>query len=242
MQISTSRCAVAPSAGTRSGFRRALGSLVAPAAIGLALLGMASIAQATPVTVGNPLVPGSLKDGAATTYVSEQSFGVAAIGTEVSIWSIFAHSGTIGRNITPLLLELIGGENYALRAIGQTRTIASTGLNTNFAFDTQEGSAAITGGNFVFGWKDGTQTSTNQGVISFGGGAPSTMRALTGNSTQNITGTDVGTTLAFGNFLSNRSYAFQATTADVVVVPEPGILAIFGFGLVGLGLARRKKA
>ena len=240
MQISRSRHATASSTQPKTILSRAFATLVAPAVISMALLGGVSSAQAAPVTIGNPLVVGSFKDLAATTYVSEISFGVAATGAELSTWSIFAHSGTVGRNITPLLLELVGGANYALRAIGQTHTIASTGVNTGFAFNVHEGSAAITGSNFFFGWKDGTQTSANQGVISFGGGASLTVLALTGNPTQNITGTDIGSSLEFGKFLGNRSYAFQATAT--AAVPEPGMLAVFGLGLIGLGLARRRRS
>lgn len=77
-------------------------------------------------------------------------------------------------------------------------------------------------------------------MISSGGGASSTVRALTGNSTQNITGTDIGSSLEFGKFLGNRSYAFQATAT--AAVPEPGMLAVFGHGLIGLGLARRRRS
>ena len=44
-------------------------------------------------------------------------------------------------------------------------------------------------------------------------------------------------TLTAGAGMTNGSID---TTLDVI--PEPGTLAIFGLGLVGLGFARRKKA
>ena len=79
MQISRSRHATASSTQPKT---------ILPAVISMALLGGVSSAQAAPVTIGNPLVVGSFKDLAATTYVSEISFGVAAIGAELSTWSI----------------------------------------------------------------------------------------------------------------------------------------------------------
>ncbi len=138
---------------------------------GVLLFG-AQNAAAAPITIGNPIVPGGITDGAQTTYVAKASFGVGAIGSELQTWSLHAHTGTSGRSITPILLELISGANYALRAIGETQTVGggiSLGVNTGIAFNVQEGSAAITSGNFFFGWKDGGQTFANAGVINFQG-------------------------------------------------------------------------
>ena len=33
-----------------------------------------------------------------------------------------------------------------------------------------------------------------------------------------------------------------SSSADAIPVPEPGMIAIFGLGLIGLGLARRRRA
>jgi hypothetical protein len=96
MQISRSRHATASSTQPKTILSRAFATLVAPAVISMALLGGVSSAQAAPVTIGNPLVVGSFKDLAATTYVSEISFGVAAIGAELSTWWIFAHPARWG--------------------------------------------------------------------------------------------------------------------------------------------------
>jgi len=196
--------------------------------------------EAAPITIGNPLVPGGFTDSASTTYVAEASFGAGAIGSELQTWSLNANN--TGRSITPILLELISGANYARRAIGETQTVGggiSLGVNTAIAFNVQEGSAAITSGNFFFGWKDGGQTSANQGVINFTGTGGFNIRALTGNSSQNLTSADIGASLAFGNNLGARGYAFEAT-ADLPI-SEPGMLAIFGLGLIGLGLTRRHR-
>lgn len=198
--------------------------------------------QAAEIIVGNDLLPRGYKDGASTTYVSYDGFGVAAIGSEISAWSMYAHGGTVGANITPLLFEYVSGSNFTLRAIGETYTVGSTGLHTDIAFNVQAGSASILSSDYYFGWKDGTQTSANTGVISMDlGGGSFSVAALSGNSTQNVTGSDVGTDLTFGNFLGTRIYSFQAKTADAVAanVPLAAPYVLMLAGLLG-GYGRRR--
>ena len=203
-------------------------ALLAVLLLALAALGMQTISAASS-TVGNALSLRCCADGAQTTFVHEQSFGAATVGGALTTWSFYSHPGTNGRNLTPLLLESAGGGNYTVRAIGQTRQVGTGGIvengaNTGLAFNTQAGDPTIVNGNYFFGWKDGSQTSANQGVISFGtSGAGFNMRALNGNSSQNITAANIGSTLPFGNFLGTRAYSFQATaatTADVLAFVE----------------------
>ena len=149
-------------------------------------------------------------------------FGASGVGHFVDTWGFYG-GGTTGRSVTPLLLEHTGGNNYTLRAIGQTRTVGSggivTGLNANLPFNTQTGSSFIANASYYLGWKDGTQTSANQGVINFDTSGPSNFpfqslryAALSGNSSQNITGANIGSALSFGNAsLWARRYSLQAT-------------------------------
>jgi autotransporter-associated beta strand protein len=171
----------------------------------------ASVADLAPngiSTIGNS------RDSASTTYVYIQdTLAPETVGSSVQTWGLAAASGTAGRSVTPLLFEKVGS-SYVLRAIGATRTPTAGTADQTFDFDVQEGSAEIRNSHFYFGWKDGTQTSSNQGVISWdpGSGAMTTV-ALGGNSSQNITATDIGTALSFDNTsLGDRSYRFSVGT------------------------------
>ncbi|MDB6019511.1 MAG: hypothetical protein JWR19_4000 [Pedosphaera sp.] len=165
---------------------------------------------------------GSDIDGAATTYVyTQQGFGSATIGSSLSAWAFYSGNFFATRSITPLLFEYSGtGNDYVLRAVGAAVTVSAHTAYSDLPFDVQFGSTLIANGNYFFGWKDGTLTSANSGVISWDtiDGGNSTY-ALTANSSQDITSADLGNTLSFDNTsLGNRTYQFQAT---VVSTPEP---------------------
>ena len=203
-------------------------------------------AQAVQVTIGNNVIDRAVKDTAATTYVSYESFGAAAIGESLSTWSIYAESFSNGLKITPLLFEFLTGtpdntnNDFVLRGIGETITIGVADSSyLDLTFNVQEGSAAITSSNYYFGWKDGGQTTANTGVISWDvSGADFDVAALDGNSTQNVTVADIGNSLSFNNFLGSRIYSFEAKTT-AVATPAPGMAMLLG--LAGTFVALRRK-
>ena len=60
---------------------------------------------ASTTTIGNSLQLRTDKNvGNGGAYVSVQPFGAGAVGGSVTTWSFFAHTGTVGRRVTPLLL------------------------------------------------------------------------------------------------------------------------------------------
>jgi hypothetical protein len=182
-----------------------------------------------------PVVSQGILDGASTAYVlSGQPFGSGANGLNLTSWSFYA--GTGGRSITPLLLEFSSGNTYVVRGIGQTVTPSSAGAQTNLAFNVITGSAAITNANFYFGWKDGSTTSANQGVISWSGSGAEQVQSLTGNSSTNIT--TAGLSLDFGNTsLDSRTYSVQATAS---AIPEPSTnAALAAVAVLGFAFYRR---
>ncbi len=192
------------------------------------------------VTIGNPIVDHNNRDGAQTTYLfAVQSFGSGANGYTLSTWSFYANAGTTGEQITPLLFENVGG-NIILRAIGTTQTVTANTAYIDLAFGPVEGSALIDSANFYFGWKDGSQTSPNQGVISFDSSGGGAMYALSGNSMENITGIDIGNAYDFSNNVTGRVYSVSATAIEAI--PEPANVATFvGALAVGVVAWRRRR-
>lgn len=200
------------------------------------LLVLAPSARAQ-VTVGNPIISAGTLDGATTAFVmSGQPFGSGATGLNLTSWSFYAGIG--GRSVTPLLLEFSSGNTYVVRGIGQTVTPSSAGAQSNLAFNVITGSAAITNGNFYFGWKDGSTTSPNEGVIAWSGTGPEQVQSLTDNSAMNIT--SAGLSLDFGNTsLDSRTYSVSATAS---AIPEPSTnAALAAVAVLGFALYRRQR-
>jgi len=204
--------------------------------IGLVLtlaLGLTARAQ---VTIGPGIgSEGGNLDGAQTSYVFiGQGFGAGAVGLTLTSWDFFSGNTGGSLSVTPLLFQEDLDGNFTLMAIGASVTPPANTAVTNLAFNPQVGSAAITNANFYFGWKDGTQTTHNSGVISWNSiGGPESADALTGNSTQNLTSANVGTEITMGNTsLGDRTYQFDAFATSTV--PEPSNFTLLA-GLVGLG-------
>jgi len=161
--------------------------------------------QAVLYSYNNGLVSGNSTDSAATTYVNLLNLGIT-VGSTLTNWSFFTN--ITGRSITPLILEDTGSSNYTIRGIGTSRSVTATGINT-YSFGLVAGTNVFINSNYRFGWKDGTTTSSNTGVISFtsNNAVAQTTYALTSNSGTNIT---LNTAYAFGNqALGNRTYYFK---------------------------------
>lgn len=190
------------------------------------------LASANAATIGNPLINRASDDTAiGVSYIWLQSFPAEAYGQSLDTWSFFDNDNfSPNRQITPLLYEQVGPKLFVLRGIGETRTSTEAGLNT-FSFSLQEGSATVINSAFLFGWKDGSPTTHNNGVIDWDTGGP--VSILGGEN--NVELPPVGTTIDLTvKEYRARTYSFQVTT-----VPEPSTALFGSLGL--LALLRRRR-
>lgn len=132
--------------------------------------------------------------------------------------------GTLTMSLTETSLIGSGGSDLFLGAIG--------GTVSNNAGTTLQYSAYVDSTNAAFG------TETVIGNALFGNGAFSYSQATYAQTAAlySITQTVVITALP-GNANTNVSY-----NGELSMVPEPATLAVLGFGLAALGVARRRVA
>ncbi|MEQ1638887.1 MAG: hypothetical protein ABL903_19685 [Methylococcales bacterium] len=197
-------------------------------------------------TIGAPLVNRALTDTAGgTIYALNTGFNQSGI---LSNWAFYNDNPTqIGYEITPLLLDVVGGD-YVIIGVGTSRTNSATGVQT-FNFGLTAGTDTVSP-NLLFGWKDGTDTDPAQtGVIEldfvnsatvgtqqfFGSGLP----GVSGHSGDLFPGSNLGAGRTMGVDVGqlDRDYSIQAT---VSAVPVPAAMYLFGSSLIGL-LGMRKK-
>ena len=179
-------------------------------------------------TIGDPLIDRTGNDGAiGGLFLRTSGFSGGGILTE---WAIFDNDNmTPDRQITPLILEEVGG-SYYIRGIGTTRDTDESG-EQHFPFDLVAGSALV-GPDYYLAWKDGSLTADNPGVADYTGLSSGTdgIRYFGTGHANNVT---IGRNLGAGNYYP-RLYSIQAT----VLTPEPTTLALLAFGL---GLAARHR-
>jgi hypothetical protein len=173
----------------------------------------------TPINFG--LGKNGSTDGYQSVYLIPVDGFASAIGQDVLSWSFASGSFDGDRSITPLLFEKVSND-YVLRAIGSTQQAQGNTVYQDLAFNVIAGDATIANANYVFGWKDGTQTLDNAGVISIVDGSPGYWTSQDSNG-QDITDTVVGEIVPFRDRFDGRNYQFSVNTGiikDLPVVTE----------------------
>lgn len=178
------------------------------------------------VFFGNDLIDRPANDGASGgIFIDERPFTVRARLLE---WAFYDNDNfSPDRQITPLVLEKVG-TNYIVRGIGATRTTTELG-EQRYLFDLVAGTDLV-GPGYFFGWRDGSLTTTNQGVIDFTDGVGA-VRYFGAPASFGLDGN-----LGAGAFYA-RTYSFQT----IQVIPEPTSLALLGIGASMVPLIRRRR-
>ncbi|MCX7893546.1 MAG: PA14 domain-containing protein, partial [Burkholderiales bacterium] len=121
-----------------------------------------SAVVALPTVVGNSLVSWTSLDGAIGSLFLGDAFTQAG---RVTKWSIFAGSFSGSRLLTPVIFQDAGDGKYRITGIGATRSVTAS-ASQKFDFDLVSGSDVV-GPGYYLGWKDGSATADNAGVVSF---------------------------------------------------------------------------
>jgi hypothetical protein len=191
-------------------------------------------------TIGAPLIDRAITDTSeGAIYALNTGFSQSGI---LNNWAFYNDNPTqIGFEITPLLLDKVGGD-YVIIGVGTSRTNSATGVQI-FDFGLTAGTDTVSP-NLLFGWKDGTDANPAQTGVAefdyvnttaigtqqyFGGGHSADLFSGSNLGAGRTLGVDVGQL--------DRNYSIQAT---VSAVPVPAAVYLFGSSLIGL-LGMRKK-
>jgi len=157
-------------------------------------------------TKGFPLQDRPTTDGASGSIFVFPEIPFTKSG-QVLTWTFFSNvGGAVNRTITPLLFRK-AGSTYEITGIGETRTNTGTGEQA-FEFGLTAGSDAVEAGVHTFGFKDGSNTSDNQGVIEWDNNTGDTIVWFGGGHAGDLT---VGN--AFTPTLTlKRTYSVQMST------------------------------
>ncbi|MFE8070270.1 PEP-CTERM sorting domain-containing protein [Marinobacteraceae bacterium S3BR75-40.1] len=132
------------------------------------------------------------------------------------------------------MLEVFNGEHAAL-----TGTTVAFDLSAGTATNQTTGTTADIGSMFGFYLEKGDKTIYSDPDMNEDGDQ-ALIYDTTGTSQEGLFGSDLVVAMEGGD---NADYNdFVAGVTDVSAVPEPSTLALFGLGLVGAGVAQRRKA
>ncbi len=130
-----------------------------------------------------------------------------------------------------LEVEAGGSGNFS---VGFTESIAAFGF---YGIDIGD-----FGGQLKLLLSNGDELVVNNTIGSFGStdGSVLFFGLIAENASEEFTSIDFLTTTGQGDFFAFDNFTI-GSQEQVVLVPEPGTLALFGLGLAGLGLSRRKR-
>jgi hypothetical protein len=180
--------------------------------------------QAFASFVGNDILNRSNVDGASNINFVDTTlvFGEAGLITSWDIWA--------GRENSAFALQVLRSTGNAneFQIVGENYFSGAGALGSvNLAIDELD-QIQVQAGDFI-GWWFGS----GQGVIDY---TPSTSDTVNWKY-EFGTHVDLGDSLVFSSG-GAREYSVRA---NVVAVPEPSVLAIFGLAIMGLGFSARKR-
>jgi hypothetical protein len=157
-------------------------------------------------TRGFPLQNRATTDGASGSLFVFPEIPFTRDG-RVLTWTLFSDAGdATGRTITPLLFRKVGS-TYEITGIGETRTNAASG-EQSFEFGLGAGSDAVQAGVHYPGFKDGSNTANNQGVIEWDNSTGNTIVWFGGGHAGNLA---IGNAFT-PNLTLKRTYSVQFST------------------------------
>ena len=132
----------------------------------------------------------------------------------VTSWAFFDNDNA-GSIVTPLLIQKVG-TNYFIRGVGQSRASTGAGIQT-YDFQLVRGSDVVGDlSSYYIGWKDGSLTADNAGVIDYTDASNANGGIIYFNSNhgdQVLANRDVGAGTPF-----NRDYSVRFTVSSGVQV------------------------
>ncbi|MBL8535175.1 MAG: FG-GAP repeat protein, partial [Betaproteobacteria bacterium] len=178
----------------------------------------ATVARPTTVGTGSLVSRASVDSAVGSLFVADAFTQTGRVDS----WSFV--TGNFGdtsaqRSVTPIIYKLRSDGTYEITGIGKTQTVGAN-KTLSFKFDVQSGSDAVGAGYFL-GWKDGSSSADNAGVIAFNSGndVDGAARNVQWLGSNKAAGNAVhaGSTLLAGQTF-RRAYSVQAVVSTGTVL------------------------